>query len=46
MDGAKQSPIPLSSARIEIGRRSVRVEASPRGVVDLSLSRILVIVRT
>ena len=46
MDGAKQSPIPLSSERIEIGRRTVRAEAPPRGEVDLSVLRILVIVRT
>ena len=46
MDGAKQSPIPLASARIAIGGRSVRLEASSRGGVDLSLTRILAIVRT
>ena len=46
MDGAKQSPILLTYESIVVGRRSVRLEASPRGGVDLSLSRILAIVRT
>ena len=46
MDGAKQSPIPLASERIAIGRRTVRVEASSEEGVDLSVSRILAIVST
>ena len=46
MDGAKQSPILLVFARITIGRRTDRLEASPRGGVDLSVMRILAIVRT
>ena len=46
MDGAKQSPILLTSEKIVVGRRTVRLEASPRGGVDLSVMRILARVRT
>ena len=46
MDGAKQSPILLTSERIVIGRRTGRLEASSRDEVDLSVMRILAIVRT
>ena len=46
MDGAKQPPIPLASVRTAIGRHTVRVEASSEEEVDLSVSRILAIVRT
>ncbi len=46
MDGAKQLPILLASARIAIGRRTDRLEAFSREEVDLSVMRILAIVRT
>ena len=46
MDGAKQSPILLATERFAIGRRTGRLEASSRGEVDLTVLRILAIVRT